>query len=138
MRNIGTGPARIPTDDKSVIAQFWLFGGLTAIGRLSQRVVAKDDIVYLVFCGSFGEPSTATFALPPEEAKSAAIVCVQHTGIDRSRLSQTRLVYRYFRGWAWRTQWSRSLTFRNGTVGGGPSSSRCHGLVYRRLVVSPA
>jgi len=98
MRNIGAGPARIPTDDKSVIAQFSLFGGLSAFGRPSQRVVAKDDTVYLVFCGPFGESSKTALALAPEEAGSAGIVCVQYTGIDQSHLSQTRLAYRYFRG----------------------------------------
>ena len=96
MRNIGTGPALIPTEDKSLMAQVPLLGGLSTFGRPGQRVVAPGDIVYLVFSAPYGATPELTLVVTPEEAGSWGSVVVRYSGIDRSNLTQTRVTYRQF------------------------------------------
>jgi hypothetical protein len=71
-------------------------GGFATFGRPGQTVVAPGDVVYLVFSAQVGAQPDFTLAPTPEEAGSFALVCVRYTGIDRSNLTQTRLVYRQY------------------------------------------
>ena len=97
VRNIGTGPALIPTDDNALVAHVPMFGGLTTFGRPGQRVIAQGDVSYLVFSAPYGATPDFTLARRPDEAESWGIVCVRYSGIDRSSLTRTRMAYRDFR-----------------------------------------